>query len=158
MRNCIALREIPQDTCIIYVWRLPSLVCEHISYAAWCFSVTCFYNISLPRAWLINGIESLICPLLFFSLIIDFFSLFFFTIYLNYIPHRKRNGVLTLKRLGTQMGWLNDLLTFLSDTDSTCNYLLIADVEQMSYLLKWNTGDGFFKQTHSFGIMNNEIP
>lgn len=66
MRKGKALIQILQNIPITYVWRLPSLVCEHTSYAAWCFSVTCFYNISLPRAWLINGIESLICPLFCF--------------------------------------------------------------------------------------------
>lgn len=90
MWNGIALREIPQDTFIIYVWRLPSLVCEHISYAAWCFSVTCFYNISLPTAWLTNGIGSLICPLLFFSLIIDFFYLLFYDLLELYITQKKK--------------------------------------------------------------------
>lgn len=86
----IALRDIPQNTPIIYVWRLPSLVCEHISYAAWCFSVTCFYNISLLRAWLTNGIESLICPLLFFSLIIDFVFVFFNDLLEWYITQKKK--------------------------------------------------------------------
>lgn len=102
------------------------------------FQSLAFYNISLLRAWLTNGIESLICPFLFFSLIIDFFfSLSFFTTYLNDICHiRNRNSVLTLSRLGTQMGWLNDLLTSLSDTDRTSIYLLIEDVEQMSCSLK----------------------
>lgn len=88
MWNGLTLREISQDTCIIYVWRLPSLVCEHISYAAWCFSVTCFENISLSRAWLTNGIESLICPLLFFSLII-FVSPFLWPTWV-YITQKKK--------------------------------------------------------------------
>lgn len=67
----------------------PSLWTYCISYAAWCFSVTCFYNISLTRAWLTNGNESLICPppppfcflvwlLIFFSFFFYFFYFYFF--------------------------------------------------------------------------------
>lgn len=83
---------------------------------------------------------------LFFSLIIDFISLSpFFTTYLNDIRHRTINCVLTLQRLGKQMGLLNDLLTFLSDTDHTSTYLLMEDVEQMSCLLK-RIVDCFFSQ------------
>lgn len=91
-----------QCTCVVHLWRLPSLVCEHISYAAWCFSVTCFDNMSLLRAWLTNGIESLSCPPPSFSffflslsifLIIDFFgfSFLFFMTYVNgTLPHGRK--------------------------------------------------------------------
>lgn len=148
MRNGIALREIPQNTPIIYAWRLPSLVCEHISYAAWCFSVTCFYNISLSRAWLTNGIQSLICPLLFCFLVwllIFFFS--FFTTYLNDIPHRKtRNGVFTISRgWGCRWdGWMTSWPFWVTLTTHLSICLLIEDVEQMLCLLKRTIVDGTF--------------
>ena len=69
MRNGIAFRERPyQIYLFIYAWRLPSLVCEHTSYAAWCFWITCFYDISLLRAWLTMALEVSVA-LFFFSLL-----------------------------------------------------------------------------------------
>lgn len=41
------------------------------------------------------------------------------------------------------MGWLNDLLTFLSDADGTSIHLLIGNVEQMLHSLKRSTADCF---------------
>lgn len=63
-------------------------------------SVTCFSNISLLRAWLTNGIESLICPLLFFIVWLLIFFLSFFFYDLNDTPHRKK------ETMGSQYrGW-----------------------------------------------------
>lgn len=50
------------------------------------------------------------------------------------------------------MGRLNDLLTFLSDTDCTSIYLLIEDVEQMLCSLKRTTMDGIFKRHIHLGM------
>ena len=56
------------------------------------------------------------------------------------------------------MGWLNDLLTSLSDTDRTSIYLLIEDVEQMSCSLKWTTVDGFVKLHNHLDIWEKGNP
>lgn len=121
LRNDVALGEY---TPIFNVWRLPSLVCGHISYAAWCFSVTCFYNISLKRAWLTNGIDSLICPLLF---LVWLFSLFLWPTWMIY--HTEKQMVCSHCRgWGRQLGWLNDLSV----------YLLIEGGEQMLYSKEQN--------------------
>lgn len=88
-----------QCTCVVHLWRLPSLVCEHITLHDAFQSLAS--TMSLLRAWLTNGIESLSCPppsfsflfsFSFYFLMIDFwfflFCFFFFTTCLNYaVPH-----------------------------------------------------------------------
>lgn len=115
------LKRDPTECLTVNVWRLPSLVCEHISYAAWCFSVTCFSNVRLLRAWLTNGNESLICP---FNFHFDYcFSPLFFYYWLEWnIPQEIVLALMWLEmqttRLFTQharqksiYGWLIYLIT-----------------------------------------------
>ncbi len=83
----------------------------------------------------------------FFSLIIDFFFLSYFTTYLNDIPQTKETVCSHCRGWGHRWdGWMT-LLTFLSDTDRTSIYLLIEDVEQMSCLLKRTAANGFLNGT-----------
>lgn len=95
---------LPQNPhSVINVWRLPSLVCQHISYAAWCFSVTCFSNLNLLRAWLTTGIDSLI-----------FFPSFLFG--LDNLK-RKRISALSCRGWWMQMQCVSDM-----DPNLTCPF------------------------------------
>ena len=107
MRNGIALRE--KNTPVIYVWRLPSLVCEHISYAAWCFSVTCFLQYKPNKSLADKWHWKFDLPSFVFSLVIDFLSLFFLRPTWMVYHTEKRDSVLEAGDANGMVDWPIDL-------------------------------------------------